>query len=103
MARVVSIHEYQLKPDADRIAFERAFRNAEERGLFGLPGLIEHHFLKGLKGTQQAGYSAVCDQWPHIGRPREFPVVARGQGGIFSLTGGVRVDSIAASRDGPLL
>jgi|SRR6516225_572792 len=59
MARVVSIHEYQLKPDADRIAFERAFRNAEERGLFGLPDLIEHHFLKRLKAAQQAGYSAI--------------------------------------------
>ena len=79
MARVVSIHEYQLKPDADRIAFERAFRNAEERGLFGLPGLIEHDFLKGLKGAQQAGYSAIWiyesqEAWEMLWGPLECPV-----------------------------
>jgi len=31
MARVVSIHEYQLKPDADRIAFE---------GIVNLSGVV---------------------------------------------------------------
>jgi hypothetical protein len=29
MARVISIHEYDLRPDADEAAFERAIRNAE--------------------------------------------------------------------------
>ena len=79
MARVVSIHEYQLKPDADRIAFERAFRNAEERGLFDLPGLIEHYFLKGLKGAQQAGYGSIWiyesqEAWEMLWGPLECPV-----------------------------
>ena len=79
MARVVSIHEYQLKPDANQIAFERAFRNAEERGLFGLRGLIEHHFLKGLKGAHQAGYSAIWiyesqEAWEMLWGPLECPV-----------------------------
>jgi hypothetical protein len=27
MARVISIHEYDLRPDADEAAFERAIRN----------------------------------------------------------------------------
>ena len=44
MARVISIHEYDLKPGADVAAFRRAIRDAERRGLFALAGLVEHHF-----------------------------------------------------------
>lgn len=44
MARVISIHEYDLKPGADVAAFEQAVRDAERRGLFALAGLVEHHF-----------------------------------------------------------
>jgi heme-degrading monooxygenase HmoA len=59
MARVISIHECELRPDADGAAFERAFRDAERRGHFDLPGLVEHHFLRGFKGARQGAYSAV--------------------------------------------
>jgi hypothetical protein len=59
MAKVISIHEYDLKPYADEAAFERAIHEAERRGLFALPGLVEHHFLKGLKGGRKGGYTAV--------------------------------------------
>ena len=59
MAKVVSVHEYQLKPDADEAAFERAIRDAERRGLFDLPGLVGHHFLKGLKGARRGFYAAI--------------------------------------------
>ena len=59
MARVISIHEYDLKPGADVAAFERAIRDAERRGLFGLAGLVEHHFLRGIKGARRDAYSAV--------------------------------------------
>ena len=44
MARVISIHEYDLKPGVALAAFERAIRDAERRDLFGLAGLVEHHF-----------------------------------------------------------
>ena len=53
MARVISIHEYDLKPGADVAAFEQAVRHAERRGLFALAGLVEHHFLKGIKGVNR--------------------------------------------------
>jgi len=53
MARVISIHEYDLKPGADVAAFEQAVRDAERRGLFALAGLVEHHFLKGIKGVRR--------------------------------------------------
>jgi heme-degrading monooxygenase HmoA len=59
MARMVSIHEYDLKPSADEAAFERAIHEAERRDLFALPGLVEHHFLKGIKGARQGAYTAV--------------------------------------------
>lgn len=59
MARVVSIHEYDLKPDVDESDFERALREAERRGLLALPGLVEHRFLKGIKGARRGAYAAV--------------------------------------------
>jgi hypothetical protein len=79
MARVVSIHEYQLKSDVDRIAFERAFRDAAQRGLFALPGLVEYHFLKGLKGAQHDGYGTVWvyesrEAWEMLWGSVECPV-----------------------------
>ena len=49
MARVISIHEYELRRDADGAAFERALRDADMRGLFDLTGLVEHHFLRGFQ------------------------------------------------------
>jgi hypothetical protein len=59
MAKVISIHEYDLKPGAVEADFERAILEAERRGLFALPGLVDHHFLKGIKGVRKDGYTAV--------------------------------------------
>ena len=59
MARMVSIHEYDLKPDADLARFEQMLGDAEARGLFRLPGLVAHHFLKGIKGARAGGYTAL--------------------------------------------
>ena len=59
MARVISIHEYELKPGTAPEAFERALRDAETSGLFDLPGLIAHHFVKGVKGVRRNAYAAI--------------------------------------------
>jgi heme-degrading monooxygenase HmoA len=59
MARVISIHEYELKRDVQDATFEGALREAERRGLFDLPGLVGHHFLRGLKGARRGRYAAV--------------------------------------------
>jgi hypothetical protein len=59
MACVISIHEYDLRPDVTDTDFERAVRDAERRGLFALPGLVEHRFLKGFKGARRDAYAAV--------------------------------------------
>jgi hypothetical protein len=81
MASVISIHEYELKPGADEVAFERAIHDAQRRGLFALPGLAGHHFLKGIKGARKGGYTAVWvyesreaweKLWGSLEAPRQF-------------------------------
>ena len=59
MARMISFHEYDLRPGSGAERFEQAFRAAEARGLFKLPGLTAHHFARGVKGARQDAYAAV--------------------------------------------
>jgi hypothetical protein len=59
MSRIFAVHEYVLKPGVDESAFERAIRQAEKQGLLSLPGLVEHSFLKGLKGHRKGSYAAI--------------------------------------------
>jgi hypothetical protein len=59
MAKVISIHEYELKPEARDVDFERAVHDAERRGVLDLPGLVDHHFVKGLKGARRGAYAAI--------------------------------------------
>jgi heme-degrading monooxygenase HmoA len=75
MAKVISVHEYELKPGVLEVEFERAFHDAERRGLLDLPGLVGHHFLKGLKGARCGAYAAIWifesrEAWERLwGRP----------------------------------
>ena len=85
MARLISIHEYDLRPDADLARFERMLGDAETRGLFRLPGLVAHHFLRGVKGARAGGYTALWiyesrEAWErlwgtpdHPRAPHEYP------------------------------
>ena len=59
MAKVISIHEYELRPGVPPADFERALHDAQGRGLFDLPGLTTHYFLRGLKGERREAYAAV--------------------------------------------
>lgn len=59
MARVISIHEYELKSGVDERTFQEAIRTAERRGLFRLPGLEAYYFVKGLRGVRSGRYAAV--------------------------------------------
>jgi hypothetical protein len=59
MTRIISIHEYALKPGIDAAAFERALRAAEGRGLFDLPGLLDYRFVRGIKGRRRNGYATI--------------------------------------------
>ena len=85
MARMISIHEYDLRPGSDAELFQKAIRAAEARGLFQLPGLTAHHFVKGVKGARHGAYAAVWVYesreawerlWGALERPRkraEYP------------------------------
>ncbi len=59
MARVISVHEYVLKPTVDDRSFMTAIQEAEKRGLFQLPGLLDYHMLKGIKGSRRGCYAAI--------------------------------------------
>ena len=59
MSRIISIHEYTLRPDVSAAQFEKTVEQARKRRLFNLPGLIEYYFLKRIRGTRQTDYAAI--------------------------------------------
>lgn len=79
MPRIISIHEYVLKPEADEALFEAAVREAEEAGWLDLPGLIEHYFLRGIRGTREGQYAMIWvyeseEAWARLWGPVGQPV-----------------------------
>jgi len=78
VGKVVSIHEYCLKADADPAAFEQALRNARESRLLDLPGLSAFYFAKGIRGERTNQYVAVWiyesrDAWEKLWGPMDRP------------------------------
>ena len=78
MSKVISIHEYILKPDASERQFVKAILNAKERGLLRLPGLVDYYLVKGIRGFRHGLYAAVWvyeskeaweSLWGPIGKP----------------------------------
>lgn len=59
MGKVVSVHEYELKPGVAAKDFEEAVRAADTRGLFRLPGLVGYHLVRGVKGERRGRYAAM--------------------------------------------
>jgi len=79
MGRIISIHEYDLKPGIDTGHFERILRDAEARGLLQLPGLVAHHFVKGAKGVRRGAYAALWiyesrEAWERLWGTAEHPL-----------------------------
>jgi hypothetical protein len=78
MGRIVSIHEYDLKPGVDVERFEQALRDADARGLLQLPGLVAHTFVKGAKGLRRGAYAALWiyesrEAWERLWGTPEHP------------------------------
>jgi hypothetical protein len=78
MARIISIHEYELAPGVRPADFELAVSEAKRQRLFDLPGLREHHFLRGLKGARSGRYTAIWiyesrAAWEALWGPRDAP------------------------------
>ena len=59
MPKVISIHEYILKPGIGTEEIENAVCIAEGRGLFRLPGLVAYHFGQGIRGRREGHYAAI--------------------------------------------
>ena len=79
MKHIISIHEYVLKSGVTGKEFEQAFRTAEQQGLFNLPGLINHFFIKGIRGKRVGHYTAVWvyrdrQAWEKLWGPVDQPV-----------------------------
>ena len=82
MGRIVSIHEYDLKPGINAEQFEQVLRDAEARGLLELPGLVAHHFVKGVRGVRRGAYAALWiyesrEAWEHLWGTPEHPRPSR--------------------------
>lgn len=65
-ARIVSVHEYELKSEVTGEQFLRAVAEAQSRGLFDLPGLLEYRVLRGVKGVRRGSFTAI---WIYESRP----------------------------------
>ena len=79
MGRVFSLHYYRLQPAAKKKDLERAFRQAEQEGLFELPGLEQAHLLWGIKGERSNRAVALWiyrsrQEWEQLWGAPEDPV-----------------------------
>jgi hypothetical protein len=59
MTKIISIHEYTLKPEVSEAQFKDAIHQAQDRHLLQLPGLEEVHFLYGIKGKRSGQLTAL--------------------------------------------
>ncbi len=79
MSKVISIHEYILKPGVSERQFEKAILNAKERGLLRLPGLVDYYLVKGIRGYRDGLYAAVWiyeskEAWEYLWGPIDQPI-----------------------------
>lgn len=56
---IVSIHHYELAAQTAPDELEAAVREAERRGLFNLPGLVDWRFLRGIRGAREGRFAAM--------------------------------------------
>lgn len=76
---IVSVHHYELAVSTTPTEFHDAVRDAERRGLFDLPGLIEHRFLRGIRGSRRNEFTAVWtyesrEAWERLWGPVDDPI-----------------------------
>ncbi len=77
-ARIVSVHEYELRDGVSEDQFLRTAKEAQSRGLFDLPGLIHYRLLRGVKGARRGSFAAIWvyesrTAWEALWGPPEAP------------------------------
>lgn len=75
---IVSIHHYELAASATDGEFRDAVREAQRRGLFDLPGLVEYRFVRGIRGARDGAYTAIWtyesrEAWRNLWGPVDDP------------------------------
>ncbi len=78
MGRIFSLHEYDLRPGAPPLDFERALREGAASGLLEIPGLAAAWFGRGVKGSRLGHHAALWiypsrAAWEQIWGPAERP------------------------------
>lgn len=77
---ILSVHHYELAKSADPSEFQRAVEGARERALFeGIPGLVDYHIGRGIKGERSGTFAAVWiyesrAAWEAVWGPVDDPV-----------------------------
>ncbi|UCH66475.1 MAG: hypothetical protein JSW63_04925 [Ignavibacterium sp.] len=79
MPKVISIHEYILKPNVNEEQFESAVLNAKESGTLRLPGLVDYYLVKGIRGHRKNLYAAIWiyeskEAWAKLWGPLDKPI-----------------------------
>ncbi len=79
MSRVISVHEYILKPEVSEQRFENAILEAKKRGLLSLPGLVDYFLVKGIRGARDGKFAAVwvyesIEAWEKLWGPIDKPI-----------------------------
>ena len=59
MSKIISVHEYELRPGISGATFESAIKRSYYKGLLNLPGLIKIQFLRCIRSTRQIQYAAI--------------------------------------------
>jgi hypothetical protein len=79
MTKIISVHEYILKPNVDPDRFEQVISDARDKGILGIAGLERVAFIKGIRGERYNLYAAIWfyeseeaweSLWGPVGHPR---------------------------------
>lgn len=77
--RIFSVHEYEFEPHVTDEDVFAALREAEARGCFDIPGLVDYRFGKGIRGTRNDQFVAIWvwadyERWADLWGPVDDPV-----------------------------
>jgi hypothetical protein len=78
MAKIISVHEYVLKPNVDPDQFEQVILDAREKGVLGIIGLERVSFVKGIRGERNDLFAAIwfyesMEAWESLWGPVDHP------------------------------
>lgn len=79
MSKIISVHEYVLKPNIDPEQFEQAIELAKNSGILELVGLESVTFVRGIRGDRSNRYAAIWvykseEDWASLWGPVEDPL-----------------------------